>query len=123
MPEIPVEVHEEAIAEARAAREWYESRSPAAAIRFFEELERAVEQIAKFPEAWSPHLTGTRRYLLRRFPYAVVYRQRERDIQIVAVAHHKRKPGYRKSRIKTCLDCDLKPIRLRCPGGGIKWLR
>jgi hypothetical protein len=35
MREIPVEVHEEAIAEAQAAREWYESRSPVAAIRFF----------------------------------------------------------------------------------------
>jgi len=101
MPEIPVEFHEEAIAEARAAREWYESRSPAAATGFFEELEHGVEQIAKFPEAWSPYLKGTRRYLLRRFPYSVVYRKRERDIQVVAVAHHRRKPGYWKDRVKT----------------------
>lgn len=100
MPEIPVEVHEEAIAEAREAREWYESRSPAAASAFFEELNRAVEHIAKFPEGWSPHLAGTRRYLLQRFPFSVVYRKRRHDLQILAVAHHRRKPGYWKARIK-----------------------
>jgi hypothetical protein len=72
MREIPVEVHEEAIAEAQAAREWYESRSPV---------------------AWSPYLHGTRRYLLRRFPFCVVYRKRDHDIQVVAVAHHMKEAG------------------------------
>ena len=51
MAEIRVELLEEAVAEARAAREWYAARSPAAADAFMAELDQALEQIAKFPEA------------------------------------------------------------------------
>ena len=70
-----VEFHEEAVAEAQAAREWYESRSAIAASAFADELDRAVEQIAKFPDLWPPYLAGTHRYLLHRFPFSVVYFQ------------------------------------------------
>lgn len=76
MAEIRVELHEEAIAEARAAREWYAARSPAAADAFMAELDQALQQIAKFPEAWAPYVSNTRRYLLRRYPFSVVYRRR-----------------------------------------------
>ncbi len=101
MPEVVVEIHEEAIAEARAAREWYESRSQGAADAFFEELDQAVERIAVFSEAWPPYLANTRRCPLRRFPFSVVYRKRKDRVQIVAVAHNSRKPGYWKGRLRT----------------------
>jgi hypothetical protein len=42
--------------------------------------------------------TGTRRYLLKRYPYAVIYRELDDLIWVVAVAHGKRRPGYWKSR-------------------------
>jgi len=32
--------------------------------------------------------------VLRRFPFGVVYRVLAGEIQVVAVAHHRRKPGY-----------------------------
>jgi hypothetical protein len=41
---------------------------------------------------------GTKRLPLRRFPYTVVYREMESEIQIVAFAHTSRKPGYWFSR-------------------------
>jgi toxin ParE1/3/4 len=44
------------------------------------------------------HLHGTRKFLLRRFPYAVVYRITESAIQVIAVAHGRRRPSYWKSR-------------------------
>jgi len=40
----------------------------------------------------------TRRILLRRFPYQIVYRLKPDGIVVVAVAHLKRRPGYWKSR-------------------------
>jgi hypothetical protein len=40
----------------------------------------------------------TRRALVARFPYQVVYRIRPGEIVIVAVAHLKRRPGYWKNR-------------------------
>jgi plasmid stabilization system protein ParE len=93
-----VEFHPEAVAEARSAREWYEARSQAAANAFIAEIENAIEQISKAPVHWPSYLQGTRRYLLHRFPYSVIYREHESRIQVVAVAHARRKPGYWRER-------------------------
>ena len=98
MPDLRIEIHEEAVAEARAAREWYEARSDAAAAAFMAELDQALEQIAEFPKAWPPYVSNTRRYLLHRFPFSIVYRKQRRRVQIIAVAHNHRKPGYWKGR-------------------------
>ena len=101
MAEIRVELLDEAIAEARAAREWYAARSPGAADAFMAELDHALEQIAKLPEAWAPYASNTRRYLMRRFPFSVVYRKQKRKIEVVAVAHSRRRPGYWMGRIRS----------------------
>ena len=93
-----VALHPEAIAEAKAAREWYQERSSAAANAFLKELDSAIEQIAEFPNRWPSHHHGTRRYLLRRFPFSVVYRESKEIIEVVAIAHGRRKPGYWKNR-------------------------
>jgi toxin ParE1/3/4 len=94
-----VELHPEAAAEATAAYEWYAEHSASAADRFLAELDLAVEKIAATPMRWPIYLNRTRRYLLQRFPYIVVFRQSEEDlIEIVAIAHGRRRPGYWKSR-------------------------
>ena len=98
MAERPVEFHPDAVAEARAAFEWYQERNESAAGLFLTELDLAIERITETPERWPLYLRGTRRFLLRRFPFAVVYRQVAETIQIVAVAHGRRKPGYWKER-------------------------
>jgi hypothetical protein len=53
-----------------------------------------IEQIGEAPERWPAHLHGTRRFMLRRFPFSVVYRPHEDFVEVVAVAHAKRRPGY-----------------------------
>ena len=95
-----VGLHEEAFAEVQAAYDWYATRNPAAAAGFIDELDNAVEQIGTFPEAGISYLLGTRRYVMRRFPFTVIYRDRGNRIEVVAVAHGRRKPGYWKKRIK-----------------------
>ena len=47
MSALKVALHKDAIAEARAAREWYEVRSVVAAEAFVEELDRIVARISK----------------------------------------------------------------------------
>ena len=49
-----------------------------------------------FPEAWPPYRRSTRRYLLHRFPFSLVYRIDEDDavVYVVAVAHAKQRPEY-----------------------------
>ena len=88
----------DALAEAEAAAHWYAERSPSAALAFSEELGEAESAIARQPEAWPPYEAGTRRYLLRRFPFSVVYRVEPTRIVIVAVAHFRRRPSYWRPR-------------------------
>lgn len=89
-----VEFLDEAIAEAAAARLWYQERSPVAAALFVDELSLAVAAIADIPNTWPRYMAGTQRYLLRRFPFFVVYRPFGDRVQVIAVAHARRRPGY-----------------------------
>ena len=100
MPEpAGIELHPEAIAEARAAREWYQERSPTAANAFIRELDHAIEQIAEFPQRWPSYRHGTRRFLLDHFPFSVVYREQQQRIEVLPIAHARRRPGYWKPRV------------------------
>jgi toxin ParE1/3/4 len=94
-----VDVHPEAIAEAQAAALWYRARSAAAAHAFLAELDRAIEKIAEDPGIWPRYVGGTQRFLLKRFPFSVVYRLVANRIEVLAVAHGRRKPGYWKGRL------------------------
>src|SRR6266545_4162340 len=85
VPPPSVRLHPNAIAEAKAAYAWYAERNPSAANAFISELDHAISQIQTDPERWTMHLHGTRKFLLRRFPYEVVYRPQ-------------RRPGYWKAR-------------------------
>jgi len=55
-------------------------------------------KILEAPERWPEHLQGTRRFLLHRFPFSIVYRLKGDVIEVVAIAHAKRRPGYWKRR-------------------------
>ena len=100
MPSSFVEFHQEASAEYDAAFDWYLERSPETALRFDAEVNRALAQIIQAPELWAAGPHSTRRFLLRRFPFTLIYRERASgEIQLVAVAHTSRKPGYWKQRL------------------------
>src|SRR5262245_41305879 len=59
-----VEVHPQAVAEARAAIGWYRSRSDQAAVAFARELDVAIATILEAPDRWPRFAAGTRRFLL-----------------------------------------------------------
>ena len=58
-----------------------------------------IESIRDYPKAWPIHRRHFRRYLLGKFPYALVYVEHRDLIEIVAVAQLDRKPGYWRDRI------------------------
>ena len=93
-----VEFHPAAMEESEAAREWYAERSLIAAKAFVSELNHAVVRITETPERWPYYLVDTRRYIFPRFPFSLIYRIIDDKIQIIAIAHGKRKPGYWKDR-------------------------
>ena len=90
---------DEASTEYEAAFDWYFTRSEASAADFADELAHAISMIAEAPERWPAGPYGTRKFLLHRFPFAVIYRELPSAIQVLAVAHGHRRPGYWKSRI------------------------
>jgi plasmid stabilization system protein ParE len=94
-----VRFHEHASAEYEAAFEWYFLRSEFAAERFAEEVSRAVARISESPKRWPETSRNTRKYLLQQFPFAIVYREFPSGIEVLAVAHGHRKPGYWKNRL------------------------
>jgi toxin ParE1/3/4 len=98
-PQIAVEFHPEAIEEARAARRWYAERSRLAAEAFQAELDRAVLWIGDAPSRWPHHSSSTRRFVMHRYPFSVVYFELERSVLVLAVAHAKRRPGYWQDRL------------------------
>ena len=100
MPNKAVELHDEASAEYDAAFDWYLERSPISALKFDAEFDRALAQIAQAPDRWAAGPHRTRRFLLSKFPFVLIYREMASGgIQIVAIAHTSRKPGYWRQRI------------------------
>jgi plasmid stabilization system protein ParE len=100
MPTNLAQFHHEAAAEYDAAFDWYLARSPDAALKFDTEVDRALVQIIQAPQRWAIGPHSTRRFLLRQFPFTLIYREKtSADIQILAVAHTSRKPGYWKRRL------------------------
>src|ERR1043166_5795064 len=82
----------------RGAYDWYFQRNPAAATSFLAEIERAIATLSDNPLMWPSYVEGTRRCVLRRFPFSIIYRVKDSSILIVAVAHGRRRPGYWRSR-------------------------
>jgi toxin ParE1/3/4 len=87
-----VEYHQGAIADIKSAVAWYQKRSRKAALDFIEELNRAT--IREAPERWPGGKNNTRRFLLWRFPFAIIYSEDESTITVWAVAHGSRRPEY-----------------------------
>jgi toxin ParE1/3/4 len=62
---------------------------------YYRELQKAEQDILDMPDFWGSVGKGFHRKLMRRFPFGVIYHQLDKKtIEIVAVAHQKRKPNY-----------------------------
>lgn len=91
--------HEDADAEMVEAAQYYEKRAFGLGASFLDAVEEAVDKVSADPEAYPLVGSEVRQKLLRRFPYSLLYVADKDQIHIVAVAHHKRRPGYWKSRL------------------------
>ena len=95
-----IEIHPGAKSELREGADWYEQRSPGLGRDLLDEAARAVESIRQRPTRWPVHRAGTRKRLLHRFPYAVIYRIEDERILIAAFAHLRRRPAYWADRLQ-----------------------
>ena len=96
---LQIEIHPEVYKELEASKNWYEEQSRGLGDRFLDEVDLAMTAISEYPESWPTYVSGTRRFLLHRFPFAIVYLHSETKISVVALMHFKRKPGYWENRV------------------------
>ncbi len=80
-------------ADVREAAFWYESKREGLGAEFILELDALYERIARNPRQFPVIEEGTRRALLRRFPYAVYFIIGDDAPVVIAVLHQHRRPG------------------------------
>ena len=73
---------------------WYAKRSVEAARRFDAQVDMAIRENAADPERFPKCDEKHRYYLLRDFPFQIVYRRNAETLVVMAIAHTSRKPGY-----------------------------
>ena len=89
-----------ASAELAEAVRWYETRRKGLGADFYDAVVRAIELIRTHSDIGTvrtgrlPH----RRVLIAGFPYQIVYRVRDNDLYVIAVAHTSRRPDFWQGR-------------------------
>lgn len=61
---------------------------------FFEQVTETIKLIGQFPDIWTQNSLHTRRAILRKFPYSLIYSILINMIYIIAIAHQNRQPEY-----------------------------
>jgi plasmid stabilization system protein ParE len=89
-----VEFHPLADRELTEAAQFYEARASGLGGRFLDHAERALRLLAVHPELGRPMSASTRSFPVRPFPYSFVYRFISGGLQVLAVAHQRRRPLY-----------------------------
>ena len=82
-----------------AAAKYIEQSRPGYGDRFYAEIDSCVRSICEDPRRWRRLLLGYRKYLTPRFNYLIWYREERDEVNIIAVHHSSRKPGYWKERV------------------------
>ena len=93
------EFHPRASEEIVETTAYYEGEVPGLGNGFIAEVERVVEVLCDQPNIGQRVGEEFRRILLARFPYSLIYSIETERIWVIAVAHHRRRPGYWQERI------------------------
>ena len=80
--------------------EYYSNTQEGLGIRFHTAVMVEVQKAAANPESGAQRPKGTRRRIVKGFPFGVVYRSSETELLVVAVAHHRMRPEYWARRVK-----------------------
>ncbi len=78
--------HPEAEQELLQAISYYEKCRPGLGIEFAEEVYQAIKRIIFFPDSYAHFSPNTRRCILNRFPYGLLYSIQKKDETVVILA-------------------------------------
>lgn len=94
-----IKFHPKAAEEIVAACNWYDQRMTGLGENLSQEIDRSLNVVKRAPQTWPVFGESSRRFLLRRFPFALIYQERENEILILCLMHLRRKPFYWKKRV------------------------
>jgi toxin ParE2 len=86
-------------AELLEAISYYLAIRPELGTKFEQAVAEAIRSAVAHPERGAPRAKSTRRWLVKGFPFAIVYRANESGLLIVAVAHQRKRPAFWAGRI------------------------
>ena len=95
-----VTLHPSAALELEEQANWYDARVAGLGDRYYADFHAAIDRIRDAPRSCRVLMPpGIRAAGLRRFPFNVMFRERVGDIEILAVAAHRRHPSYWLGRV------------------------
>ena len=71
---------------------YYNDECPGLGYEFADEVLRTIRRVCENPTAWKSLSARTRRSLLHRFPYGVIYQIRADELLVVSIMHLHRHP-------------------------------
>ena len=87
--------HPAAEAEHLESVAFYESKQAGLGAAYLAEFENVMSRVCGGPQRYPiEREPDIRRILMTRFPFTVLYREKDGVVQILAVAHHRRRPQY-----------------------------
>jgi len=87
-------LHPEALEDLRDAASFYREKAGTRLSQsLLGEFEQSISRLLLHPALGSPWRgRGRRRYLMKHFPYSLVYTVSADELRVLAVAHHSRRP-------------------------------
>ena len=80
------------------AFDWYETALPGLGRQFRDDVDIVIGLLASNPQMFAEIYAGTRRALLKRFPYGLFYRVETETVFVIACFHGSRDPHIWKQR-------------------------
>ncbi len=93
-------IRPEAEDDLREAFKWYEDKRVGLGQDFLLHINAGIRLIERNPNIYKIEYRGTRKHLVKRFPYKIIYLTGEDKIFILAVIHTKRNPELERKRIQ-----------------------
>ncbi|MEK6681494.1 MAG: type II toxin-antitoxin system RelE/ParE family toxin [Nitrospirota bacterium] len=94
-----VVVRPEAEEDLKEAFSWYEDNRTGLGYDFLLHVDAGINFIKRHPETHPIEYKGTRKHLISRFPYKIIYLVKGEKLIVLAVLHGKRSPELMKKRI------------------------
>ena len=88
----------EARSEFHDSARYYQSQQPGLGLRFVDAVRESVVRIRLRPMLYREIEPGVRQCRVLRYPFGIIYRIKSERVEILAVMHLHRKPGYWRDR-------------------------